>query len=179
MTIGSILLGIALLVLVGLFITRPLIVPDPFRRRRMTERQKLVAQKEAILTLIRNLDFDFDTGKIPETNYKQQREELINQAADILQQIDELDQKPDTWAEVVELETAERQTKPLSDIEMDIEAAIEGRRSGSMKVIEKPAGQPVKTNGSVRFCPECGLPVNSEDKFCSSCGHKILIPQSA
>ena len=178
MTIGSILLGIALLVLVGLFITRPLIVSDAFRLRRMTERQKLVAQKEAILTLIRNLEFDYDTGKIPESNYKQQRAELINQAAGILQQIDEIDQKPDTWDEVVELETAERQTKPLSDIEMDIEAAIEGRRSGSLNVIEKSAGQPEKTNGSVRFCTECGLPVDPEDKFCSSCGHTLLIPQS-
>ena len=179
MTIGSILLGIALLVLVGLFITRPLIVPDAFRRRRMTERQKLVAQKEAILTLIRNLDFDYDTGKIPESNYKQQREDLINQAAEILQQIDELDQTPDTWADVAEMESAEPQRRPLSDIEMDIEAAIEGRRSGPLKVAEKPAGQPEKTNGSFRFCPDCGLPVDPEDKFCSSCGHKLLLPQGA
>jgi hypothetical protein len=179
MTIGSILLGIALLVLVGLFITRPLIVPDAFRRRRMTERQKLVAQKEAILTLIQNLDFDYDTGKIPESNYKLQREDLVNQAAEILQRLDELDQKPDTWADVVEMETAEHQSGSLSDIELDIEAAIEDRRSAPAKVIEKPTGQAEKSNGSFRFCPECGLPVDPEDKFCSSCGHKLLIPQSA
>ncbi len=179
MTIGSILLGIALLVLVGLFVTRPLIVPDLYRRRRMTERQKLVAQKEAILTLIHNLEFDYDTGKIPELNYKQQREGLVNQAADILQQIDGLDQTPDTWADVVEMESAKPQARQLPDIEMDIEAAIEGRRSGTLMVPGQPAEQPEKANGSYQFCPECGLPVDSEDKFCSSCGHKLLLPQGA
>lgn len=177
MTIGSILLGIALLVLVGLFVTRPLIMPDPYRRRRMTERQKLVAQKEAILTLIRNLDFDYDTGKIPELNYKQQREGLVDQAAEILQQMDELDQTPDTWADVVEMESEKPRTGQLSDIEMDIEAAIEGRRSSALEVTGQLAEQPEKANGNYRFCPECGLPVSPEDKFCASCGHKLLLPQ--
>jgi hypothetical protein len=177
MTIGSILLGIALLVLVGLFVTRPLIMPDPYRRRRTTERQRLVSQKEALLTLIRNLDFDYDTGKVSESDYKWQREGWVDQAAGILQQLDELDETLDTGAVVSDMEPEKPQTKQLSDIEMDVEAAIESRRTATLKVTGKPAGLSERANGRFRFCPECGLPIDPEDKFCSSCGHKLLLSQ--
>lgn len=177
MTIGSIFLGIALLVAVGLFITRPLIVPDPHRRRMMTERQKLVTQKEAILTLIRNLDFDFDTGKIPESEYQRQRESLVDQAANILQQIDEVDKTMGQMDHSLETVPAKSQARQLSDIDSDIEAAIERQRISSEKKTEIAVEQAAKSNGKHRFCPECGLPVDLEDKYCSSCGRKLLLPQ--
>jgi len=66
MTIGSILLAVALLVGVALFVTRPLFVRDARRRRRMSEYQALQAQKEAVLVEIRALDFDHETGKVAE-----------------------------------------------------------------------------------------------------------------
>ena len=92
MTIGSILLGLALLVMVGLFVTRPLFVRDPHRRRRMSERQALEAQKEAVLVEIRNLDFDYETGKVPEADYREQREAYIGEATELLMRIDQLDE---------------------------------------------------------------------------------------
>ena len=73
MTIGSILLGAALLILVGLYVARPLMAPSPATRRRESRYSELLAAKESYLIQIRNLDFDFQTGKLPEEIYQKQR----------------------------------------------------------------------------------------------------------
>ncbi|MBK7177537.1 MAG: hypothetical protein IPH82_10165 [Chloroflexi bacterium] len=66
MTTGSILLGLALILLVGLFIAQPLLLPEEKKARSRSPRQKLLAQKAALLEEVRALDFDYDTGKIPQ-----------------------------------------------------------------------------------------------------------------
>jgi hypothetical protein len=93
MTIGSILLGVALLIVVGLFVTRPIFAHDPQRRRRMSERKSLALQKEAILTEIRDLDFDYETGKVGDEEFRQQREAYVAEAAGLLKRIDVLDER--------------------------------------------------------------------------------------
>lgn len=93
---GSLLLGIALLLVVGLVVIRPLMSPsadeatfahaaDP-----VTRRQALEAQKDALLEQIRDLDFDRETGKVPEDRYQQRRTQLTTEAADIFRQLDVL-----------------------------------------------------------------------------------------
>ena len=91
MTIGSIFLGLALLILVGLFITRALIKRQPRRRSNTSALKALQAQKEAVLTQILNLDFDYDTGKVPESEYRKLREDYMGEATTILNQLDALE----------------------------------------------------------------------------------------
>lgn len=179
MTIGSILLGLALLGLVGLFIVRPLFKPDPRRKGKpqLTERQALRLQKEAILTEIKSLDFDFNTGKFPESEYEQRRSQLMAEATDILKELDALDMP----TAPTELDVEPQEIAPERDIETDIEKAVAGLR-------KKPVGEtllvaeatPVgEKNGTTNFCPQCGRPTDPGDKFCANCGHKLLIPQHA
>ena len=47
-----------------------------------------MAQKEAILNQIRDLDFDHQTGKLPEDIDEQQRTQLLPLAAGVLQELD-------------------------------------------------------------------------------------------
>lgn len=93
---GSLLLGIALLLVVGLVVVRPLLSPsgeeatfahasDP-----VTMRQALETQKDALLEQIRDLDFDRETGKVPEDRYRQRREALTAEAAAIFRRLDAL-----------------------------------------------------------------------------------------
>ena len=182
MTIGSILLGLALLVLVGLFISRPLFMTNSGRRQRpVTKRQALVAQKEAIVVEISNLDFDYDTGKIPEEDYRPRREHLIAEAATLLKEIDLLDQQFDDQL----AEQLSARATPVSgsaaDINLDIEAAIASRRAGTKEPAPvKLASEPVGTrNGKTNYCTQCGHPVEKGDKFCAGCGQNLLEPQRA
>lgn len=49
---------------------------------------ELRAQHEAILTAIRDLDFDWQTGKLAEEDYRAQREALVQQGVELLKAID-------------------------------------------------------------------------------------------
>ncbi len=157
MTTGSILIGIALLLAVGLFLARPLLQASQHKQKRLSHRQSLMAKKEAILDQIRDLDFDHDTGKMPDEIYQYQRAHLMESAADVLRDLEQ----PDSSA-------------PLPDaVEDDTDAAIEAAvtrlRQGKSP---SPRPAPAKSKGG-GFCPNCGHAFDAGDKFCVSCGRKL------
>lgn len=49
---------------------------------------QLQAEREAILNSVRDLDFDYQTGKLSEGDYLAQRESLMGRGVEILKQID-------------------------------------------------------------------------------------------
>ncbi len=49
---------------------------------------RLQADHEAILIAVRDLDFDFQTGKLTEEDYRSQRESLMQRGVELLKQID-------------------------------------------------------------------------------------------
>lgn len=151
MTIGSILLGLALLLLVLLYLARPFLRKEETTATFTSSRQQLLAQKEALLTQISALDFDFETGKVPETLYQQQRAEMVAKAAIIFEQLAALPQD--------------------EAVDSEIEAAIAQLRT--------QLASPVSANGHGRTCPECGTAVDPNDKFCAHCGHKLANPALA
>jgi len=155
MTIGSILLGLALLILVALFVARPFLQRQTSANVPKTSRQHLLAQKEAILTEIQSLDFDYETGKVPAEIYEPQRAEMVAEAAVVLQQLDAL--------------------PPIETVDDEIEAAIAQLRQ------QIPARQPAvvttpKGNGHGRYCTQCGSLLDPGDKFCAHCGAKVAAP---
>lgn len=186
MSIGSILLGLALLALVGLFVSRPLLESQSSRRRRVTLRQSLLVQKEAILTQIRALDFDFETGKIPEEDYQQQRAAYLAEAVEIVKQLDELESARETAATpTADAVPAVSESADPSDIDAQIEAAIARQREEAKPEPPAPvqdappAAKPATNNGRAGYCPQCGKAVDGSDKFCSHCGYQLQSPQLA
>ena len=87
MTTGSILFSLALLLLVGLFIARPFLLPAP-RPPRQSERQILLAQQEALLAQIQAIDFDVETGKVMPEDHTAERNHLLHQAAQIMAELE-------------------------------------------------------------------------------------------
>jgi hypothetical protein len=61
---------------------------------------------EAILITLRDLDFDFQTGKLTAVDYRPQREALVARDADLLRQIDAL--KAQSVESVIESAIAEQ-----------------------------------------------------------------------
>ncbi len=161
MTIGSILLGVALLILVVLFLARPFVQRASLTHLPRTDRQRLLARKEAILTQILALEFDYETGKVPAEVYQPQREAMVAEAAVVLQELDAL---------------------PLvGRVDAEIEAAIaqlRGQTAVTTPPVTAPVAAPVVVqvtgkNGHGRFCTQCGSPIDPGDKFCARCGHKL------
>jgi hypothetical protein len=182
MDIGSILLLLALLVLIGLFIARPLIdrkaiVVSLEEDQQEHEISTLLAERDRILTALHELDFDHALGKIPEQEYPSQRALLLHQGADVLRKLDEYDQ-----------------VAPANDIEARIEEAIAERRAFSIDqeetvpesktpVLVMDADDEVEVqlanrkrtrqDKSAGFCPQCGRPVQKSDRFCPKCGYAL------
>ncbi len=175
MDAGSLLLGLALLIVVTVFVLRPLVEKQGTRAphanaqsnaKESGTREALLRQRDAIYAAIRELDFDFRLGKISEEDYHPQRERLALQGVAILKQLDAL--SPDGEAGLegeLEAEVARRRRKRtgppphqtgLSDAE--IEAQIRALR-------RKGAAPPVAST-----CPRCGAATAPEDRFCRNCG---------
>lgn len=174
MTVGSVLLGIALLIAVGLYLTYPFWdASKQERRERKNQHDLLLEQKEALLAQIQTLDFDHDTGKIPTEVHTMQRARLVAEATEVLKQLDAMTSGVSDAAIEAAIARARstqkaqtavsrpRKAQPLDD---DMERAIANARQRKTSV---------PTTGLTRFCPQCGTSVSSTDKFCAACGHKL------
>lgn len=162
MSIGSILLGLSLLILVGLVLAQPFLAKEEREPRPRSRKQQLLAQKEAVLEEIRALDFEYDTSKLPEDQYQAQRAELMAVATETLKALDELGTEA-----------------PDDDVAAQIEAAINRvrtQRQSPGEAMAAPVATAVPTNGQSKFCSECGSKVDVTDKFCAACGNKLAVP---
>jgi uncharacterized OB-fold protein len=107
---------------------------------------------------LRDLDFDFKTGKITEEDYVPLRAQLMEEAA--------------------------RSMKQVSEEEDKLEALIQSRRTTLLKsqtcgtcgtALKDGQRYCAKCGAAVQeeSCPSCGRKIRLGDQFCSSCGTKI------
>ena len=138
MDLGSLFVIIAMLILVGLFVSRPFFSktqPDvDVENSADHELSELLAERDQILNALQELDFDAGLGKIPSEDYPSQRAQLLQQGAEILRRLDAIQENG----------THETDSKP----EDRIEAAVAARRADAA-LVEGSAGttKPV-ANGS-------------------------------
>ncbi len=189
MDIGSILLILALLVLVGLFISRPLverkevkITSDDVKEEH--EYSTLLAERDRTLDSLEELDFDYMVGKIPEEDYPVQRNTLIQRGVNILHELDKYEEvSPEEQAEA-RLEsaiTARRTTVPSEASSQTVDLTSElSDTSSPTQLIEDDevetliaARRRMRSDKSAGFCPQCGTAVTKSDKFCSKCGNAL------
>lgn len=170
-------MAFALLVVVGLYVLRPIFwAPQPAARKRaVSQRAALEAEKEAILEQIRHLDFDFETGTILEAEHQLQRQQLVAAAAAVLQELDALaPAAPAAGGEVdeIELAIAQRRSERAA---VDIEAAVAARRARPQAVASpaRPSNGSGEQAAGRTFCPQCGQAIVSGDRFCAYCGHQL------
>lgn len=171
MTLGSILLATALLLLVGVMVMRPLLTAGQRAALPLTERERLSAEKASLLTQIRALDFDYETGKLPEDTYQRERLFLMQEAANKLRLMDGLPE--------------------VEGVDARIEAAVAALRGGGRQLavgseqLAVSSEQVTVDNASDNrgeeeridssFCPQCGGKVMGGDKFCRACGERLYV----
>ena len=160
MEISSIIVG------VGLFAVSIVYVILPFRQKRLQSTSTLgthtsqKGQREAVLSALRELDFDFKTGKISEEDYTPLRTQLMAEAAQYI-------------------EAEEKDSDQL-------EALIRTRRAAQQQSITcEHCDEPIQTGQrfcskcgsaiSYEQCPSCGKKILADDLFCSSCGRQIQV----
>lgn len=190
MDLGAIFLLLAVILLVGVYISRPLFTsqfaegtsqpgrqPNPITVSQDRLRSSLLAEYDRTLNALQELEFDFTLGKIPEGEFPEQRAQLLKAGADVLRQLDSLAPAGPGSADSAELaeerieaavsarrtaraEARTATTVPVISSDDDLEAVIASRRRSRQE----------KTGG---FCPHCGKPTLLSDRFCPKCGTSL------
>ena len=166
MSIGSFLLSLALATLVMPFVIGPFIKDN--RRKRQTSPEydgsaPARAQQDALVAL-RDLDFDFRTGKIVDEDYALLRQRLVAEAAQALQAAN----------------------APQPDLDAEIEAAVRVVRATHVAKARSCPHCRAPLAASSKFCPQCGAALEAEcpgcheairpdDNFCARCGAPLKL----
>ncbi len=146
MDIAAILIGLAMAILVAAYVAEPLIHAKRPSLNPETENRKsrLEAEYRVALEAIRDLDFDFQTGKIVEEDYRTLRERTAQHGAALLKELDQ-----------AVIKSSGRQV--AQRVSNEIEAMVQARRKA----------------GAARTCPACGRPVQPGHRFCGKCGASL------
>jgi predicted nucleic acid-binding Zn ribbon protein len=164
MEISSILIG---LLLFGASVAYVIL---PFQQKRqktsspLQHSNELPVQREVVLAALRDLDFDFKTGKISEEDYQLLRVQLLAEAAQYIG----AEKKGDEQLEqmIQSRRKVKRQENKCPHCETPVQA---GQRLCSECGFELNS----------KLCPSCGKKIQSGDLFCSSCGYQIQISINA
>ncbi len=171
LTIGLALLAAAVAVI---YVARPLFAPArPLHETDDSPVGELMARKDTVLNNIKEIEFDYRTGKLNEEDYTRYNHRLRQQALSLIKRIDQL-------------------APEVGDLEAELEAAIASQRvivdnkpltvpamGAAVKTAAAPSTAPATaatvapSNG--RFCHECGAAVAPDDNFCGACGTKLRV----
>lgn len=144
-----VLLALAVVVFVGEPLLRRQRGAEPLAFGRELESLRLY--KETLYTAIRDLDFDFQTGKVERRDYEPLRRQLESEALHVLRQLDALD--------------------PLARLEQELEQRIAQLRR------QRPAGE--EPAAAARDCHGCGMPLAGDERYCSACGQALASTPTA
>ncbi len=189
MNLGALLFGAGLLLVTVAWTLRPLFQssdePAPLTDDE-NPLKELYEQREAIYTAIRELDFDYQTGKIAEEDYKPLRDQYVAQGVEILKRIDELtggDGRAALEAEIERQVAALRRQRGQPVAEPAAVASSGGREpTVETSTAVGPAcpscghrGDPgdrfcSRCGTPLPVCSQCGSPLDSDDRFCARCG---------
>ena len=122
--------------------------------------ESLAAQRDSTYDAIRDLDFDFQMGKLSQSDYAMMREKYKARAAVALQQIDAVGDHGNgapVEEQAAQPRAAKRTAAPADDA---IEREIARLRAG-------------KSAASDLRCANCGTPYHAGDTFCAKCGNRL------
>src|SRR5262245_7653403 len=137
------LMAIGLVVCVGEPLVRR-VSYKPHEREDNDAGQNLLLQKDMLYGAIRDLDFDFQTGKVDQQDYAELRQQLEREAVQILRQLDAAD--------------------PLVALDHEIEHQVLALRRHSASTVCGPSRE---------FCFGCGSPLENGENFCPCCGQAL------
>jgi hypothetical protein len=145
----------------GFYIGRPLIARRDgplggISARHLTER------KEQLYATILELEFDRELGKLPDEDFQRMRDELEEEALEVIHMLDQLNGRTDSDSveRRIEEELAQIQAQNPQE-SVVVQAEIPATEAAV------PLHTPMPQSN---FCGQCGAKRQTEDRFCPQCG---------
>ena len=146
--------------------------------------EELQSHRNTTYSMLKELDFDFESGILSKDDYEALRNRYKRKAATILRDMDGLQQGTDADDEIEKRVLAFRQRKDNrsqdSDVLDEIEAkvlALRQRKGSRLQdsdtVDEIEEGLPALRRRRGQFCTQCGTRHEPHDRFCAQCGTKL------
>ena len=150
-----------------LYVVRPL--TEPGRAPLVMEDDRLtllLERKDSALTAIKELEFDYQVGKISDEDYQRFDQRLRRQAIGLLQQIEKLAPESAMLDEQLEAQIVRLRR---------VHAPEQGREGATVTAMSGNG----HAAAPMRFCTGCGQPVADAHKFCAHCGTPVAaVPES-
>lgn len=143
-TIVILLIAVGTVVFVGEPLVRQ-VSHSPLTGDSGPEMERLSLQKETLYTAIRDLDFDFQTGKVDQKDYAELRQHLEGEALQLLRQLGAVD--------------------PLAELDTELERQIYVLRQQRISPPYLP---------SQGTCLRCGSTLQGDEHFCPACGQPLM-----
>lgn len=124
--------------------------------------RRLNSEKESVYSALKEIDFDYNTGKLSKEDYDELEKKYKSQAVALLKEIDSIGGKSyiqDLDEEIEREIRAVRKTELTDDEEIEREIA-NARQS---RILED----------SGLTCSLCGNMYKPDDRFCSKCGARL------
>lgn len=165
MGIGSLLFGLALLLVVATLIVLPLLDRKRPVVAPASPRLALEAERREIIRAIRDLDMDHRSGKMAEQDYRQLRADQVQRGAEVLRRLDALEHE----GAFVQEDERDRQ------IEAAVSAARRAFRLPADGANGASLGAATAVDGAEpEACPSCGRAARPDDRFCPQCGNCLI-----
>ncbi|HVO29174.1 MAG TPA: zinc ribbon domain-containing protein [bacterium] len=154
------------LAFVGWPLAHPIIADDR-ESARSKRRTALDDEKERLLALLHDLEHDFATGKLEETDYRTLSARLKVDAAKVLKEIDVNEGR--RVMRTGDEPEAREPAKPKTEAPAKASAANTLSPEEPTKTVRPKALAEAETDA--RFCTKCGRKAkNADDRFCGKCG---------
>lgn len=135
---------------------------------------ELLARKDSVVMALKDLEFDYNVGKLSDEDYERYEQRLRRQAIGYLQQIEQIAPASTELDAGVEAEIA-RHRRVTVAAPAEAAPVREAIPAVQMAALGTAAVRAPATNGSAgRFCTNCGSPIAAEHRFCAGCGTPVL-----
>ena len=159
MNVGSLLVGLSLALVAAVAVADPLQRANRnARSKRQTSRVSPESQREQVLLSLRDLDFDFRTGKVEEEDYQPLRRHLMAEAARLT---DGADHARAGLGQEIKPQEFARLGQPD---EVDLCQACGNEVRAADRFCARCGTR------QDRQCSVCGSSLRQGDKFCAGCG---------
>jgi cytochrome c-type biogenesis protein CcmH/NrfG len=122
--------------------------------------EELAARKSNLLKSLRDVEFDFETDKISESDYRELKQRYERQAVEVMRDLDEV-HGGRGWEKTIDEELGRRLIR------------IKEKRQ-TARGSDATSQSATSSAASAAVCPDCSKEMETNARFCSQCGATMV-----